>query len=64
MQINQLREDYINYITEFDKKLKSKKIFKEDGFFYEETLEGGRNPVIRLTYSEWLLERILLSFTS
>ncbi len=62
MNLNQSREDYIQYVAEFDKKVKSGDIFEEEGAFYENTPVGGRNRLVgRLTYSEFLLEKILLS---
>ena len=55
---------YFKYIVEFDEKFKSGKIIEEDGALYEITSLGEKERVLdKLTYSEWLLERIDLTLT-
>ncbi len=62
MKIDRSNE-YFQYIAEFNKKLNSKDIIEENGAFYKmDALHPEiRHQLIRPTYSEWLLEEILLS---
>lgn len=54
--------NYFKYIAEFDEKFKSNKIIEENGVFYEITSSGEKKQILgKLTYSEWLLERIELA---
>jgi hypothetical protein len=54
----------VQSIAEFDEKLKSGEISEKEGAFWEEISSGTSNRLVgRLTYSEWLLEKILLSLT-
>lgn len=55
------QQNYFKYIAEFDEKFKSSKIIEENGAFYEITSSGEKKRVLKLTYSEWLLERIELA---
>lgn len=56
------QQNYFNYIAEFDEKFKSGKIIEENGAFYEITSSGEKMRILgKLTYSEWLLERIDLT---
>ncbi|MBU4373064.1 MAG: hypothetical protein KJ714_01215 [Euryarchaeota archaeon] len=58
------QQNYFKYIAEFDEKFKSSKIIEENGAFYEITSSGEKERVLgKLTYSEWLLERINLTLT-
>ncbi|CAD7768800.1 hypothetical protein FHEFKHOI_00432 [Candidatus Methanoperedenaceae archaeon GB50] len=59
MQINQLRKEYIEHVAEFDKKIESEDIIEENGKFYEKEPSGNKIGVLRPTYSEWLLERLV-----
>jgi hypothetical protein len=57
---NQL--NYLKCIAEFDEKLNSNKIIEENGVFYEITSSGEKKQILgKLSYSEWLLERIDLA---
>ncbi len=52
---NPLRQEYIEYAATFNRMLETGAIVEEDEKFYEKTPTGSV-PVIKLTYTEWLLE--------
>ncbi len=58
-----LSNEYWKYIAEFDKKLESGDIIEENGVFYikDDIHSDIKHRLIKPSYSEWLLEKILLS---
>lgn len=59
MDVSQLRKEYKEYTDKFDEILRSSQKPKASEAL--QTPFERRNPLVRLTYSEWLLEQILLS---
>jgi hypothetical protein len=56
MDVNQLRKEYKKYNDEYEDELKSRRVAET-----LQTSSGKGNRIDRLTYTDWLLEQILLS---